>query len=242
MAEIHIDYREDALFKCLSNLLANDERVTLVQANLELGDVQIKHPAHLMTLIFERKTLADLAASIKDGRYKEQKYRILASSPPHHVTYMIEGSKNGAFPDDMYGLTTSVYQGVYMHTMYRDGVHVMFVENTMETAQWVCDVALKFTSNPSKFTSDETSSYVSSRKAKSRKIDNVTPQTCYIMQLCQIPGVSVKIAEALCAQFPSYRRLLQALADSATPLDVLCKIPLIGRKKAQTILEFVLKE
>ena len=32
-----------------------------------------------MTIILERKTMKDLAASIKDGRYKEQKARMLAA-------------------------------------------------------------------------------------------------------------------------------------------------------------------
>jgi ERCC4-type nuclease len=44
-------------------------------------------------LLFERKSLADLLASIKDGRYEEQSYRLIHSSGlcPHHIVYVIEG-------------------------------------------------------------------------------------------------------------------------------------------------------
>jgi ERCC4-type nuclease len=43
--------------------------------------------------VIERKSLTDLLASIKDGRYEEQSYRLLHSSgfPPHSVFYLVEG-------------------------------------------------------------------------------------------------------------------------------------------------------
>lgn len=40
--------------------------------NLELGDFVFKYNEDIVCLI-ERKTISDLLASIKDGRYKEQK-------------------------------------------------------------------------------------------------------------------------------------------------------------------------
>jgi threonine dehydrogenase-like Zn-dependent dehydrogenase len=44
-------------------------------------------------MIIERKTLADLLASIKDGRYEEQSHRLKYASgfPSHNVLYIIEG-------------------------------------------------------------------------------------------------------------------------------------------------------
>ena len=44
-------------------------------------------------LIIERKSLSDLIASIKDGRYNEQSYRLIHSSGlyRHHIVYLIEG-------------------------------------------------------------------------------------------------------------------------------------------------------
>jgi ERCC4-type nuclease len=45
-------------------------------------------------MLIERKSLRDLLASIKDGRYEEQSYRLMHSSglPPHSILYIIEGS------------------------------------------------------------------------------------------------------------------------------------------------------
>ena len=46
-----------------------------------------------MLLLIERKTLNDLSTSIKDGRYKEQKNRILNSIPSCvRKLYIFEGN------------------------------------------------------------------------------------------------------------------------------------------------------
>ena len=50
--------------------------------NLELGDILVKYDNELL-LIIERKTLSDLASSVKDGRYKQQKIRLLNNFPKH---------------------------------------------------------------------------------------------------------------------------------------------------------------
>jgi crossover junction endonuclease MUS81 len=44
-------------------------------------------------LLIERKTMADLLASIKDGRYEEQSYRLIHTGEhcAHNIIYMIEG-------------------------------------------------------------------------------------------------------------------------------------------------------
>ena len=45
--------------------------------NLLIGDYIFKHNDELITII-ERKTIEDFAASINDGRYREQKERLIA--------------------------------------------------------------------------------------------------------------------------------------------------------------------
>ena len=89
-----IDIREHDLFQyCKQTLekqfLIND--VLLVSENLPVGDIIIADNLE-EKLIIERKTLADLASSIKDGRYAEQSYRLNGlSHPNHNIIYLIEG-------------------------------------------------------------------------------------------------------------------------------------------------------
>ena len=64
-----------------------------VQAEtLELGDVLCKYP-HGSCWVAERKTTQDLAHSIKDGRWDEQKSRL--ASCGLHVFYILEGDFKG---------------------------------------------------------------------------------------------------------------------------------------------------
>ena len=65
---LEIDYRE----KCLKEYFESKSYCNIV--NLTLGDIILKYDNNIILLI-ERKTAADLAASIRDGRHKEQKYR-----------------------------------------------------------------------------------------------------------------------------------------------------------------------
>ena len=46
------------------------------QINRDIGDFIIKTDTDEIIMIFERKSLADLVASIKDGRYSEQSFRL----------------------------------------------------------------------------------------------------------------------------------------------------------------------
>lgn len=240
---IIVDNRETKLYQVLQNLCQTCPSIQLTQAVLDIADVHIQCTDPEIKLFFERKTIADLAASIKDSRYQEQKYRMLSALPPQCITYVIEGATISARSE--HGLNRSVYLGMYMHTMYRDGMHVVFTKNTDETAQWIYDVANKLQKNPEKFLQSQggnSNDYISTRKAKMRKIDNMTPQYCYLMQLSQIPGVSLKLAEAIAQVYPSFYRLcdtFEKCASDSERIALLAKIPLIGQKKAAVIVDYL---
>jgi len=93
--ELVIDSREGALSKYVNTLVgAGINGVALGKRSMDLGDVQIllRHDgAVVRTLVFERKTLPDLVSSIHDGRYREQKSRLLATTDTCNVAYIIEG-------------------------------------------------------------------------------------------------------------------------------------------------------
>jgi ERCC4-type nuclease len=239
MTEIRVDYRESALIKHLQDITTDADLIKLTECNHEIADIHIV--GQNVHLVFERKTMSDLAASLKDGRYKEQKHRMLSQFAPKHLTYIIEGATPTSM-DDKHGISKTVYDGMCIYTMYRDGIHVVHVPSTADTAKFLWNVATKVQHNPAKFDSnaEEAVDYVSSRKAKSRRIDNMTVETCYIMQLCQVPGVSIKLAKGIQEKYATLRALITALAGSNDPCKELSSIPLIGTKKARTIVEYLL--
>jgi ERCC4-type nuclease len=94
--KVIIDERETALYEKCESILCSQRNPSYIQLSkevLNLGDILIKTDEDKEVLLIERKSLSDLLASIKDGRYEEQSYRLLHSSgfPPHSVFYLVEG-------------------------------------------------------------------------------------------------------------------------------------------------------
>ena len=72
-----IDNREKDLIKLLI-----EKKIEIECQNLELGDIvftnnESKLNGNEELIMIERKTVDDLMASIKDGRHREQKIRLL---------------------------------------------------------------------------------------------------------------------------------------------------------------------
>jgi ERCC4-type nuclease len=89
--KIKIDTRESKLFNEI-NKKNIPENCTVIKKTMPLGDIIIANDDDLEILIIERKTLRDLAASIKDGRYTEQSFRLNnCNCHNHNIIYLIEG-------------------------------------------------------------------------------------------------------------------------------------------------------
>ena len=88
---IKVDYRESD-FMTTMNLLFKEHNHQIELENLYIGDMVLLNNENNEKIIFERKSLYDLASSIKDGRYKEQSFRLNESSiHNHNIIYIIEG-------------------------------------------------------------------------------------------------------------------------------------------------------
>ena len=74
--KLYIDNREPKQIITYLNILNENTNYIIEVTNLELGDYLIYDEINDKTLvIIERKSLSDLEASIKDGRYNEQSFR-----------------------------------------------------------------------------------------------------------------------------------------------------------------------
>ncbi len=90
--------------------------------HLDVGDIQFYDDENHLLLIIERKTATDLKSSIHDGRYHEQKSRLLQCGLPRfQILYLFEGN--------LYGNCLSAC----IHTMYRDGIPVYRSKNILDT-------------------------------------------------------------------------------------------------------------
>jgi crossover junction endonuclease MUS81 len=238
--EIILDTRETALYNiiCDRDLDIYAEKITIKTETLDLGDIIIKYMDHVF--VFERKTALDLIASIKDGRYKEQKARLLSNFPLHTISYIVEGDNVIASQSNTKTYTNTLL-GAYYHTMFRDNIRILYTRNITETATFILTFAVKLLENPEKFKSQINESYCDVLKMKKRKIDNIDPYVCYIMQLSQIPNISTKLAENIAKTYPTMYELLTAIQNTDLPEDkirLLSKIDKIGKEKAYTILKY----
>lgn len=95
---IKVDIREQDLLNQLKYLVENIpifKNLTLKTEVLPIGDIIITTDNDNEKLIIERKSVSDLLASIKDGRYEEQSYRLNGlEHHNHNIIYLIEGDVN----------------------------------------------------------------------------------------------------------------------------------------------------
>jgi ERCC4-type nuclease len=243
MIRLIVDSRETQLLsllqgRCLDKYIG---KINIEMQQLEIGDIHIIFDDNTIqrTWIIERKTVQDLMASIKDGRYKEQKMRLLSSGCD--VTYVIEGDDVLCSRYERYQNTLS---GAYLHTMYRDNIRVIYTKNVNDTCTFLLTLCAKIIDRPEAFIpaqgeAQPTEDYINCVKVKTKKIDNITPENCYLMQLAQIPTISVVIAKKIQEMYPTMKALLVALEQADDKIGMLYKIDKIGKEKAAKILQYM---
>ena len=142
---IKIDTREQELFKrCESTIAAVPKfaDIKLISETLPLGDIII-NDGITDCIIIERKTFSDLAASITDGRYEEQSYRLNGiQHHNHNIVYLIEGDINrfNSFKDRIDKQT--LYSAMFSINYFK-GFSLMRSNNLEETATIVCNMVYK---------------------------------------------------------------------------------------------------
>jgi len=240
--KIIVDERELALYDRLSariDGLSRPSFAVLEKAVLPLGDILIQTDEGKNVMLIERKTYTDLLASIKDGRYEEQSYRLIHSSgfPLHSVVYLLEGMlsqiRTPLEKKIVYSATTSLH--------YFKGFSIYKTSTVDETAEWLIYTADKierefgkghipyyltttFAGNlklrderPEPTSDDPPANYCS--VVKKVKKDNVTPENIGEIILCQIPGISSVTATAIMARFTSFNNLISELQSDPLCID-----------------------
>ena len=132
---ITIDTREHKLIELIKN--TSSFTIPYEIKNLQLGDIIItpsKYPNK--SLIIERKCMTDMIASIKDGRYKEQKIRLQAEIVNNSNTlfcYLLEGMTNDLrLPNDKILLYGSI-----ISSMFRDKIPLIRTLSLSETLDMI---------------------------------------------------------------------------------------------------------
>lgn len=179
-------------------------------------------------LVIERKTVADLEASILDGRYREQRTRLVTycSERGAKPLYMIEGTM-----DRLQGkMTEQTLQKYLNRLMLRYGVAVAHTPSLEGTAQ-ACRVLFdQLVAEPTVFVATDAgavayASTVSVTKRANKEDPAVFAAT--VLQCC--PGVSASVAAALCASLGSFTKVFEA--EEATLAAIV-----VGKRKVGPVV------
>jgi len=240
---IIIDNRETKLLSIINDrdLDIYKDKIKIEKQQLDIGDIHIKFDNNLY--IYERKTVKDLISSVKDGRYKEQKTRLLGlKNSSTTINYIIEGDTITSNKNDN---NQKLLTSVYYNSIYRDKINIFFTLNIDDTATFLLLLATKIIDKPQNFidyNENIDNCYIDICKIKTKKIANIDKETCYLLQLSQIPTISKEIAKKIKDVYPTLISLIKAIENKDNYKDkikVLTIIDGIGDKKAATILNFL---
>jgi len=200
---ILLDVRELALIELMP---------TSPTEQLVVGDIWIGKDQE-GGIVIERKTTTDFEASILDGRYREQRTRLLAycKEKKARPMYIIEQGLKGRTRT----LQPQALQKMLNRLMLRYGVAVWLTDDLQGTVNTIEILEAQFKDDPKVFIG-ETLSYTDVMHT-AKKDNTGDPKVFAVACLVNCPGVSVKAATAILEAFGSLKIVMQqtetALAD-----------------------------
>ena len=206
---IKFDNREKELIKILE-----EKGYSMILENLDIGDIQF---LDLITkniiIIIERKTLPDLSSSIKDGRYKEQKERLIHSLKKDvRKIVLIEGTNY-----DDFSLPLKTLNSVIINTMIRDNIHIHISKNKEDTIEFIENIILNmpkyYDDIKKEIVNGESKSFNNEFSCKTSKKENLTIDICFRNMLSQIPGVSTTMASIFVNKYKNMENFILNLKE-----------------------------
>lgn len=172
----------------------------------------------VLPYIVERKRKDDLASSIKDGRYYEQKYR-LKQCGLKNIIYLIE---NIGGNDQNLGLPVQNLFQAAINTAVQNNFQLKFTESNAHTVMYLHmvttllkriykDKTLVSCLKKNKVDEDENSLFEFIEFSKtSTKSKDPTVKEIFIKSILQLKGLSVEKAIAIAEVYPTPRKLFLA--------------------------------
>ena len=245
-----IDIRERTLIDCCEDLIKKNESfkdIKMKTQNLDVGDIIISNEKNEV-LIIERKAVSDLIASIKDGRYSEQSFRLNGiDHENHNIIYLIEGSLKSLTSEKQ-----MAYSSIFSINYYK-GFSVYRSENVSETAYILLNMCMKLQKektkkpyyplkvkktdtkkedleqNEDEIEDKEEQKYCT--VVKKKKNSNITTENFGEIVLCQIPSVSSITAIAIMNEYKTINNLIDKIKENENCLNEITTETSKGQKR-----------
>lgn len=204
---IHVDYRESELIELLKGVAK--DHITVDSQNLDVGDIVIANAATEQPyLVLERKTLADLASSNRDGRYREQRARLLSvKGQGIAIGYLIESGPgwsselNRVWPGNV---PETTLLSIISRLQFRYGIPVITSKDARTSQALILHLAGQIRDDAGVFAAgsglaaDATVAAAAYTEALSaQKSANRGLKRTAAGMLCAIPGIGAKLSEGL---------------------------------------------
>lgn len=214
-----IDNREKSIIEILSDY-------NFEVKCLDLGDAVIYDDNDNELILFERKTISDLASSIKDGRYEEQSLRLNGIDlHNHNIFYIIEGDIE-KFNTKYSNITHSTLYSCLCSLSFYKGFSVIKTKNAEETCKIITKFLEKITRENKKkskirkpyyntnIINDISNNIIKPEKKYSEVIkrvkkNNITKENIGEIILSQIPGISNQSAISIMNHYKKLDKLLE---------------------------------
>ena len=234
--KLKVDDRERKLIKLLYAFKDMYQfNFTIEVEKLPLGDVILCEDDDTERLVIERKGVSDLASSLKDGRYREQSYRLTNNSlHNHNIVYLIEGDISQYHSKYTKIKPQTLYVTMFCLQYYK-GFSVIKTKNISETAEYIIFMLDKMIR-----TKDKKCYYSGEKHEKPKnycevvnkvKKKNIRPDNIGEIILSQIPGISSTTSLAIMKKFGSLYNLLITLKEDQHCLDEVVYITRSGQTR-----------
>jgi ERCC4-type nuclease len=250
---LRIDNREVFRDRLSTSVRHVDSKATISIEALPVGDFLFEWDSQPI-LVIERKTLADYAQSIRDGRHREQKRRLFETYGKQRVLFIIEGDlTESGYSSRFSKVPIDTLVSSIVNTMLRDQMHVFHTASDHETIEFLtlvykkCSKGIDFLNEPSiGGTNDasQSSEYLYN-PSKSVKNAQLTPIRTFQLMLNSIPGVSDKVSERIVSKHPSMTDFISRLQSSETYNETVAYVETIGNGRripkttAQRIVDYL---
>lgn len=255
---IKIDYREKQLFELCKEFILkyNIKNTEIISENLPIGDIILYNDNNKTDkidenelVVIERKSLSDLASSIKDGRYNEQSFRLNNNNVHNHnIIYLIEGdwsqynkSKYNKSMTQQTLISSMVsiqyYKGFSLYRTLDIAESALYIVYFADKLQRKMNKKIPYYNNLSTQEQKNNNDYLDninninddknlstnidnySQVIKKTKKDNINIHNIGEIILSQIPNVSSQSAIAVMNKFKTIKNLIQHLEKDDKCLD-----------------------
>ena len=217
---LQIDYREHSII----DLIKNTDFIEYETVNLPIGDFIIKDDIQI-NYIIERKSINDLCASITDGRFSDQKQRLLESmGDSSKIIFIIEGKK---IQSKFSRIPIKTMNSAIINLIFKHNFKVIFTENADDTLENVLLLYNKVKKKELVF-EQKLIEPVKLIKKSDKNNENV-----FINQLGVINGVSLTTAVLIKEKYKCMFNLINAFNENK---NVLSNVQLTSTRKFGKVL------